>query len=814
MGESFKITQLAVYNPQRLDDKTFNALFVARAKVFKYLIGIIKDEKPNSIPQHHLIIAARGMGKTMLLKRIETELKSPELKKLFIPILYPEEQYNISSLNDLWLNSLDKFADIMDAEGDEILVDEIDKKVEAFQKTREHKKSNNEVFDYFISLTKRLKRRPVLLIDNINFIFERLSDDQQHQLRNLLCKNSSPIVVAASPVKVEKVLEYGAPFYDAFLINHLEKLGEKELLLILNNLAKLTGSKKIPSEIKKHLSRLRAINQLTGGNPRTTVMLFKLITRGFSNSIIDDLDALLDDITPLYKARFEEELSDQLQQIMNAIAINWDPLGIKKISELTGLVNTKLSPQLLRLVNSGWLTKKPGFKTKSNVYEVSERFFNIWYLMRQSSRRHKKQVGYLSKFLVSLYGDEINAGAKNLLSCKSEKADHFIYNLAIAESLSDKKLRKQIIEKCRYDLNCQKYLDVNQKSQIEVILKQFEESEEISSEVIKKIAKVDNSLTLFLEAYKLAEEGKYEEAVKKYENCLTANPKLINALNNLGNLYQNHFSRFEDSEQCYKKALEIDPKYIYGLNSLGNLYQKNLKRYEDSEQCYKKALEIDPKFTYALNGLGSLYMDHFRRYEDSEQCYKKALEIDPKYTYALNNLGILYMDHFNRYQDSEHCYKKALEIDSENIFPKFNLIFLLRDKMNMIDEAKELFLSLKGFDHVKDSYYLNFALFHLYEKNSGLAEKDLDKALKCINQEFPITTQDDWWRFAAVTLNLKYGDWLVEILENAGYNKIISPYYEAVKSLTYEEPEAYLESKAVEIKNAALIVLAKIRAFM
>ena len=40
MAETYKITQLAVYNPQRLDDETAKALFVVRLKLFMYLMNI------------------------------------------------------------------------------------------------------------------------------------------------------------------------------------------------------------------------------------------------------------------------------------------------------------------------------------------------------------------------------------------------------------------------------------------------------------------------------------------------------------------------------------------------------------------------------------------------------------------------------------------------------------------------------------------------------------------------------------------------------------------------------------------------------
>ena len=582
MSDTYKITQLAVYNPQRLDDDTFIDLFIARTKVFDYLVSQLKEEDTNSIAQHHLIIGARGMGKTMLLKRIEIELKTTELDKTYIPILYPEEQYNITGLDDLWLNSLDKVADIMDYLKNDKLVNKIDIKVDALQGNKNKAGHEDEAYEFFLKITSELGKRPVLLIDNINLIFKRLDKTDQHRLRNLLSKKNAPIIIAASPVKVQDALDYGEPFYDAFQIQYLQKLNDDELIMILNKLAELTGNMEIIPELRQKAPRIKVINKLTGGVPRTSVMLFKLISMGFSKNIIEDLDALLDDITPLYKARFEEELSEQLQTIMNAIAINWDPISLEKLRTKTGLSNSKLSPQLKRLTESGWIVNKPGYKTKGKVYEVSERFFNIWYLMRQGSRRNKRQVLYLSKFLESIYGEEIKTGANRLLTLTSTKSDHILYNLAVAECIDEKALKKQLIEKCKKDLARMKDLSPESRKEFESIFKQYDSSKETSTEELtKSLEKLDTKIekpSIFLA--NLAElEKNYEKSEKIIKEVLNISQWNTEAWFNLGYLYQVHFNRFEESAKCYKKALGIDPKYVNAWYNLGILHKDYFKNY-------------------------------------------------------------------------------------------------------------------------------------------------------------------------------------------------------------------------------------------
>src|SRR5690606_23231128 len=50
--------------------------------------------------------------------------------------------------------------------------------------------------------------------------------------------------------------------------------------------------------------------------------------------------------------------------------------------------------------------EKKSTSTKNNLYQLKERFFNIWYLMRNGDRRDRRRVEWLTKFLELWYEDE------------------------------------------------------------------------------------------------------------------------------------------------------------------------------------------------------------------------------------------------------------------------------------------------------------------------------------------------------------------------------------------------------------------------
>ncbi|OOV18207.1 tetratricopeptide repeat protein [Flavobacterium sp. LM4] len=801
------LSQLGLYNPQRLDDETVESLFVVRQKYFQLLMDKINKEKPNSIPQHYLFIGQRGMGKSTLLKRIEVELRKDDSK--FIPLLFPEEQYNLNNLSEFWLNSLDALADVLELIKMKDEVRLIDSKVKELGSIKDDEELARQAFQFLIEMSKKINKRPVLLIDNMSFIFDRLDKSEQHKLRAWLMQNEAPILIGASAVEIEDTFDYGAPFYDAFQISYLNKLSFEELLDILNNLAKLTNAQEILANINEEIARLKTIHQLTGGNPRTAVMLFKIIVKGFSKEINDDLEALLDEITPLYKARFEE-LSVQMQIIVDAIALHWDPMNLEQLRAETRLENGQLSPQLKRLVELGWLEKLDAYKAKGSAYQISERFFNIWFLMRRSSRRQKKELYCLSKFLETFYGEDLYTMAKNSLAIESKSLNHITYNLAMAEVVKDKDLKKQLTDKCYKDLkyeakeNPEIYEKFGLPKDLDLINISNDEYLNLEKEYL------DEAMARHTDANSWFNLGCFYQEFKKNkksENAYLTAIKLTEynsgAWNNLGNLYRNDLELNGNAEEAYLKAIESDVNNPLPVYNLGILYQYDLEKYEQAEKMYLACNKMNHNDFESFFNLGRLYHQNLLKYNDAEKMYLKAIEINQDDSDTWNNLGNIYHDNLQNEEKAEKAYLRAIELDPNSLIPKYNLVFLYRDKMNKLNEAELYFSKLEIDKEAEDSYWLNKSLFELYKRNEGIAKEYIEKAFKKIEDILPVDTQDDWWRFGAVAIKLGYANWFLSILEENGFDTILAPYYVAIKALTEKDSKGYLNSKAVEIRDPA-----------
>lgn len=853
------LTKIGFFNPGRFTDAEIEQSFITRIPFFEFLFKKIIAEKADSIPQHYLIIGQRGMGKTSLLVRIAAELRKSPYRDSFIPLSFPEEQYNVDKLSKFWLNCLDALADALDKENNTTELSALDAEINILSKNNNAEASF--IYEKFKGWTAKINRRPILLVDNLNLIFAKISKEEQHQLRAILMSKNAPILVGASATSIEETIDYGAPFYDAFQISYLKKLSFQESLDVLLNLAKITGNNNFEKNVHKHKGRLEALYQLTGGTPRTLAILFPLIQDGFSESIQTDLDALLDVITPLYKAKFEE-LSPQLQVVLDAVALHWDPMNLEQLRKVTHLENAQLSPQLKRLIDIGWLQKLDAYKAKGGAYELTERFFNVWYLMRRSSRRQKRELYCLTKFLESFYGNDLQEIAKIRILSKCESANHITLDLALADAVNDKdvagNLRKRSYERL-LDMSIDNEDILNNFTipdefvKIKIIELVNEAKEMLSKNkyndaiiICDKIAKLsgESKLGFVVQGCVNAAQQKYldaEQAFKKslelendddvwrilgdlymdnlknlseaknaYINATEINDKNVDAWMRLGSIYFNN--DWVKTKIAYKKVIEIDNNNYKAWVGLGGAYYF-LKKFEKSSNALREAIKINDSNPELLSILGDFQI-FLKNYKEAETLLKRLIEIEPNNSLALDSLGNLYRDYLHKYLEAEGAYKNSIQADSNNADAKNNLVILWRDKMKKIKEAKDLFTSIVIDNEILDRHYLNEAIFAFYENNEGTANDFIEKALDVIEENLPENTQDDWYRAAAVIIKLGYGNNLLQVFANTGHNIILRPFYVAIEALNLKGEELFLNSIAAEIREPAKKILELMKSYM
>lgn len=382
----------ALYNPALWSRDELRTYYVARPQLLARFIDDFRREQAGTRPQHRLILGQRGMGKSTLLRRLAIAVDDdPELAAIWLPLVFPEEQYNVANLADFWLNCLDALGDTLESHGRIAEMNAIDAEVE-----RLNRKDGEAALQALLRSAEQLGRRLILLVDNIDLILDRLKD-KDWALREALQEHPQLMLVGASSRALEASYDYGRAFYDFFRIDELRGLSESEMRETIINLARLRGAEALIQRLHTDPGRLRVLHTLTGGNPRTAVLLYGVLLKGIDGDVRSDLEGLLDEVTPLYKARFDE-LPAQAQQLLDRLALHWHPMTARQAADTLGWEINPTSAQLDRLAQAGIVEKVKSGSSKRMAFQVAERFFNIWYLMR-ASRRVRRKLMWLVEFL-------------------------------------------------------------------------------------------------------------------------------------------------------------------------------------------------------------------------------------------------------------------------------------------------------------------------------------------------------------------------------------------------------------------------------
>lgn len=394
---------IAIYAPSRLKDADLVAGFVARQDLVDFLLTQLRGLAPGAVADHHLFIGQRGMGKTTLLRRLAIGIKEDaDLAARYIPLTFREEQYNVRSLDRFWRNCGEALAEWCEATGKPEVATRLDRDLlePAWADAR-------TAVERFLAEAAALGARPVLFVDNIDLILGALPADDHWALRRALQAPGGPVVMGAATRHLRQSGDRDAAFYEFFHPHLLEPLSESELLRCLHRLADNRGdaSRPVREVIARDPQRLRTLHTLTGGNPRVLALLYQLLERAESDTVFTDLEALLDQLTPFYKARVEEYQTDQQRAIIDAIALHWDPITARTLADATAIEVTTISSQLSRLRNDGLIEEVPTSGARAG-YQLVERFFNIWYLMRHGTRRLRQRMYWLTAFLRLFYAPD------------------------------------------------------------------------------------------------------------------------------------------------------------------------------------------------------------------------------------------------------------------------------------------------------------------------------------------------------------------------------------------------------------------------
>ncbi len=577
------------YTPDEMEEREFLARFVVRTDDFDELFAELKTADYSVPNQHSIIIGQRGQGKTTLLRKIMLEVQNDaQLSAFLIPVKFSEEQYQIRSLSRLWEEVADYLQTLYEQEFEDIL--------DRMEVHFDDEDYDLHCFSYLEKTVKSQNKKLLLLIDNIDELLGKLKEKEQRQLREILLTSSTFIIIGGSTKMIEQQYDYGKPFYEFFKIIKLTGLNIDESIAFLSTIGDAQQNKKIAAIIRDTPERLETLRRLTGGVPRTLMMLFDIFVDDSDNAF-DDLLKVLDDATPLYKHRMDD-LPDTLQDITHTIAMNWDGMLTKDIAKKTRLESKVVSAQLKQLETKYGIVESTSIG-KNKIYKIEERFFNIWYLMRFGRKKDRQKVEWLVKFLVSWCSpEELKDRAVRFMDTikRGGIKESYVYNMCEALGYAG--------------------LDMNTEHTMKQGVKDYLKS--IDSNFVGEIS--DSEQELGKKVIKLYDENNIDAAIQ----LLVKSQKNSSVVLFMFGLLYHEQKDYSQAEAYYLKA--IDSGDNGALNTLSWLYfEQALNRNKAIELVYQ-SYKTDKKY-YNTSTLAAvlLWSEDFSK---SHKIFLEWLEYD------------------------------------------------------------------------------------------------------------------------------------------------------------------------------------------
>jgi DNA-binding MarR family transcriptional regulator len=359
----------ARFTPSLLDEATLESLFVGRHHFVDDCVARVRKAAKSSARSAKLFVGPRGAGKTHLLSLVNYRCRHlEEFGNSFQIAWLPEDLWTIDSLASL----LKEIVRSIDPELPDADIGLTETPIETLRRA--------------VSLCGPV----VVLIENIDQVFEAMGESGQRELRALIENTGSLLLIATSTRSNESLNNQASPFYGFFDTTELEQFSIDDAAMMLKRIADQNGNKELSAflDTPRARQRLAAISHLAGGQPR----VWSLLASGLTVEGLDDLVGVLmerfDDLTPYYQEQMGR-LSLNERKTVRALTDLDHSCTVKDLAAETGIDQRSISKTISDLRQKGWVRQRTGpivdlADGRHSYYDLAEPLARLAFQLKES----------------------------------------------------------------------------------------------------------------------------------------------------------------------------------------------------------------------------------------------------------------------------------------------------------------------------------------------------------------------------------------------------------------------------------------------
>ncbi|MCB9702768.1 MAG: AAA family ATPase [Myxococcales bacterium] len=374
------------FNPAFLAESELVANFVAREHELAQLLEIVR-ENTGASNQHVLLLGPRGYGKTTLVLRLAAAIRDdPSLESRWYPIVFSEE-VEVASPGELWTEALFFL-------GKQTGEERWHETYRRLRQSHEDEELRVLALAELRAFAEREGKRLLLAVENLQVLFsDQLSSNDAWTVRHSLQSEPWLMLVTTATARFDAIEDPNQALYELFQVIELGALSARECAHLFSRLG----------DVEIDPLRGRALQILTGGNPRLLVVLSRFTNGAPLDSLVDDFVRLVDDHSDYFKSNIDA-LPFAERRVFTALAERWVPSTAREIAELARLDVNKTSALLARLEQRGAVTAR-AHSPRRKRYQLSERLYNLYWLLRRHGQASDR-VRFVVEFIGAYYDSE------------------------------------------------------------------------------------------------------------------------------------------------------------------------------------------------------------------------------------------------------------------------------------------------------------------------------------------------------------------------------------------------------------------------
>ena len=533
------------FSPNQTDPELLEAIFVGREPLLQNVLEKIHDSATSGATHHVLLWGPPGIGKSHFLSLLFHRMNKDEQLRSKVRIARLSEDETTTSMAQFLVRIYRSLGQAHPGEFSLAWLDDV------------LSQAHEDVADV---LTRRLaarfdKRRLVILVENLDRLFEGLGAEGQHHLRTLLQETPFACLVATSLRPFKAVTDRGEPFFGFFQPIQLRPMSLQEAQNLLARIAMVKGQQDLVAYLATPggLGRVHAIYDVAGGIHRIYIMLSRFISLTSLEQLVVPFQQMMDDLTPFYQGRLYA-ISPLQRQIVELLCSENQTLNPKEIARRLLLTEQSIGKQVRNLVELGYVTAEK--KGRETFYDLSDPLMRLTYELKETSLLVR-----LIEFLRLWYSDD------------QQESPNITQTNALHEYASP----------------------------------------------ATKISTLSNSpQTALDDDLELAEAQSYLPAIARAVDANVTTLSSAGAWCLAGEYFARVSRNFEKAERCFENALQLDADYVPALWGRGEVLF-NRHRWDEGFECLRNAVLHGQQDSEHLNNIAAVFGFIFRLSEDNQQ---------------------------------------------------------------------------------------------------------------------------------------------------------------------------------------------------